>query len=56
MILCSDTDPIINTNHELYVLIRNIPIKSKIMWEEMIDIKKVFNALIWLKHNNRDNK
>lgn len=49
--LCCDTDPI-NINHELYVLVRGIPTKSKIIWEQMIDIKKVFDALTWLKHNN----
>jgi len=36
----------------LYILVRNIPTKSKIIWEEIVNIKKVFDALIWLKHNN----
>jgi len=44
------TDPI-NINHELYILIRNISTKSKIICEEIVNVKKVFDALIWLKHN-----
>jgi len=49
--ICSDTDPI-NINYELYFIIRNIPTKSKIIWENVVDIKKVFEALIRLKNNN----
>jgi len=49
--LCSNTDPI-NINHELFILVRGIPTKSKIIWEEMVNVKKVFDALIWLKNNN----
>jgi len=36
----------------LYILVKGIPTKSKIVWEEMINVKKVFDTLIWLKHNN----
>lgn len=43
--LCSNTDAI-NINHELYILVRGIPTKSKIIWEEMVNIKRVFDALI----------
>src|SRR5580765_2088899 len=49
--LCHDTDPI-NNNHELYILVRGVPTKSKIIWEEIVDVKKVFDALTWLKHDN----
>jgi len=49
--LCSNTDPI-NINHELFILVRGIPTKSKIIWEEMVNVKKVFDALTWLKNNN----
>lgn len=49
--LCSTTDPI-NRNHELYVLIRGIPTKSKIVWENLVNLEKVFKALMWLKNNN----
>ncbi|KAL6421584.1 hypothetical protein ACFW04_014313 [Cataglyphis niger] len=46
--LCSTTDPI-NDNRELYILFRDIPTKSKIIWEEIVNVKKVFDALTWLK-------
>ena len=36
--LCSNTDPI-NLNHE-FILVRNVPIKKKIIWEDLMDIKK----------------
>jgi len=26
--------------------------KSKIIWEEIVDVKKIFDALTWLKRNN----
>jgi len=49
--LCKNTDPI-NMNHEMYILVRSIPTKSKITWEEIVSVIKVFDALTWLKHNN----
>jgi len=49
--LCKNTDPI-NMNHEMYILVRSIPTKSKIIWEEIVSVIKVFDALTWLKHNN----
>jgi len=49
--ICFDTDPIVK-NFEIYILIRGIPTNSKIIWEEMVNIKKVFDALTWLKQNN----
>lgn len=49
--LCDKTDPI-NMNHELFILVRGVPTKSKIIWEEIDDVKKVFDALTWLKNNN----
>jgi len=36
----------------MYILVRSIPTKSKIIWEEIVSVIKVFNALTWLKHNN----
>jgi len=36
----------------MYILVRGIPTKSKIICEEMVDVKKVFDVLKWLKHNN----
>ena len=49
--LSSETDAI-NINHELYIVVRGIPTKSKIIWEEIVNIKKIFDALMWLKNNN----
>lgn len=50
--LCNQTD-VLNTNHELYVLVRSVPKKDKKVWENLVDVKKVWNALTWLKRNNR---
>ena len=36
----------------MYILVRNIPNKSKIVWEGLVDVKKVWLALDWLKKNN----
>jgi len=49
--LCAETDPI-NTNPELFILVRGVPTKSKIIWEEIVNVKKIFDALTWLKSNN----
>ena len=49
--ICPDTDPI-NKSHELYILVRSIPNKSKIVWENLVDLKIVWTALNWLKNNN----
>ncbi|KAJ8682316.1 hypothetical protein QAD02_018108 [Eretmocerus hayati] len=49
--LCKDTDPI-DLNHELFVLIRSNPTKKKVIWEDYVDIKKIWTALKWLKVNN----
>jgi len=49
--ICPSTEPI-NLNHELHILIRGIPTKANIIWEKLVDIKKVWTALIWLKQNN----
>ena len=46
--ICPDTDPL-NTNHEIFVLIRSNPSKGKIIWEDYVDIKKIWRALHWLK-------
>ncbi|CAK1598246.1 unnamed protein product [Parnassius mnemosyne] len=49
--ICSTTDPI-NTNHELYILIRSIPNKSNVIWESLVNLEKIFKVLIWLNQNN----
>ncbi|KYN06207.1 hypothetical protein ALC62_02854 [Cyphomyrmex costatus] len=42
----------INLNHELYILVRSIPKKSKTVWENLVNINKVYKALQWYKDNN----
>ncbi|XP_066599998.1 uncharacterized protein [Prorops nasuta] len=49
--ICPSHVPI-NVNHELYILVRGIPTKSNIVWENLVDVDKVWNALLWLKDNN----
>lgn len=49
--ICSNTNPM-RRNSEIHIVVRGISTKSKIIWEEMVNIKKVFDALTWLKHNN----
>ena len=46
--ICPDTDPI-NINHEIFILIRGNPTKGKIIWEDYVDVKKIWDALHWLK-------
>lgn len=38
--LCSETEPI-NKNHELHILVRSVPSKAKVVWESLVDLKKV---------------
>ncbi|KAJ8688062.1 hypothetical protein QAD02_023857 [Eretmocerus hayati] len=49
--LCKDTDPL-NLNHELFVLVRSNPTKKGVIWEDYVDINKIWTALRWLKANN----
>lgn len=49
--ICSTTDPL-NKHHELYIVMRSIPTKSNVMWEEIVSLENVFRALTWLKTNN----
>lgn len=46
--ICPDSDPLL-TNQELFILVRSNPTKGKVMWENFVDIKKVWDALQWLK-------
>ena len=48
--ICASTD-VINQNHELYILVRGAT-KSKVIWENLVDVKKVYDVLIWLKEHN----
>ncbi|XP_044005441.1 uncharacterized protein LOC122850347 [Aphidius gifuensis] len=49
--LASELDPI-NKNHELYIMVRSLPTKAKLVWENLVNLKKVFKALQWLRLNN----
>jgi len=49
--LCKDTD-VINQNHELYIIVRSIPNSSKYVWQNLVDVNKVWKALLWCKQNN----
>ena len=50
--LCNEKDPL-NMNPEFFILVRGIPNKSnKIVWENLVDMSKVFESLVWLKKNN----
>lgn len=44
-------DPL-NINQELYIMVRGRPTKSKIIWEDIVDINKVYAALCYLKQVN----
>ena len=45
------TEPI-NNDHELYILVRDIPNKANVVWESLVDLKKVWEILEFLKQNN----
>lgn len=49
--ICKPTD-VINCDHELYILVRGVPTKSKIIWENLVDVKKVYEVLTWFKEHN----
>lgn len=49
--LCKETD-VLNLNHELYILVRSIPNDSKYIWQNLVDVHKVWKALLWYKNNN----
>ncbi|KYQ48168.1 hypothetical protein ALC60_12797 [Trachymyrmex zeteki] len=49
--VCPPEEPI-NLNHELHILVQGIPKRSKLFWENLVDINKVYKALQWLKDNN----
>ena len=36
----------------MYILVCNVPTKAKIVLEKLVDLKKVYKALSWLKENN----
>jgi|GEM_PF-3635344 len=42
----------INPHHELFILVRGIPTISKVVWERLVNLQKVWCALNWLKYHN----
>ena len=50
--ICKPTDPI-NINPEFYILVRSLPTKAKTVWEHLVNVKNVYNALVRLKQINR---
>ncbi|XP_043288385.1 uncharacterized protein [Venturia canescens] len=49
--ICPPTKAI-NSDHELYILVRGVPTKSKKVWESIVNKEKVFRALLTLKERN----
>lgn len=47
-----DPEDPINKNPELYILVRGVPTKSKIIWEDIVNVNKIYAALKYLKHTN----
>lgn len=45
------TDAIIR-QQDLFVLVRGLPTKQNHIWQSLVNINKVYSALIWLKENN----
>lgn len=42
----------LNPNQELFILVRSCPTKTKIMWQDLVDIGNIYRALVYLKQNN----
>lgn len=42
----------INKNQELYILVRSSSTKNKIIWQDLVDVSKVFRALAYMKQHN----
>ena len=54
--ICPETEPI-NKNHEYYILVRSLPsAKTKTIWENKVNIGKVYAALQKLKSVNPEYK
>ena len=50
--ICPDTDPL-NIDTNIFIVVRSNPTKkTKVIWEDLVDIKKIWKALYWLKANN----
>ena len=49
--ICPSSTGPLNLKHELYILMRGIPTNAKIVWENLVDIIKEFDAIVCLKKN-----
>ncbi|KAJ8682659.1 hypothetical protein QAD02_018451 [Eretmocerus hayati] len=45
-------EKILIDNPEYYILMRGVPSKKDKIWEDVVDVKRLHNALIWCKQNN----
>ncbi|XP_044742220.1 uncharacterized protein LOC123303484 [Chrysoperla carnea] len=45
----------LNTNQDMYIIVRGCPTKKKIIWEDLVDVEKLYQALTFLKNNNQHN-
>lgn len=39
-------------DNNLFILVRNLPTKQNKIWETLVNVKKIYDALTWLKLNN----
>ncbi|KAI5726766.1 hypothetical protein M8J76_008082 [Diaphorina citri] len=44
-------DPV-NKDQEIFILVRSSPTKSKVMWQDLVDVNKIYRALAYLKNHN----
>ena len=49
--ICPD-NVAINLNQELIIQVRGIPTKKNIIWEDLVNVNSILEALTWLKENN----
>ena len=50
--LCEENESFNNIFSEFYIRVRTVPSVKKNVFENLVDIKKIFEALLWLQHNN----
>ncbi|KAL7298906.1 hypothetical protein TKK_0008012 [Trichogramma kaykai] len=43
----------LNPNQEMFIFIRGVPTKTKIVWEDVVNMKTVYTALVWLQSHNK---
>uniref|UniRef100_A0ABD2WD00 Helitron helicase-like domain-containing protein n=1 Tax=Trichogramma kaykai TaxID=54128 RepID=A0ABD2WD00_9HYME len=50
--ICPETLAL-NPNQEMFIFIRGVPTKTKIVWEDVVNMKTVYTALVWLQSHNK---